>query len=309
MFPRVAHLRVVGMGLSVSLLVIVGLRSVLPATAGGFSLRPPYIGTYRLTTFFDHRYPNYVQDNEITIYTGESVADCSPHCYHGHPGIDWSMDAGTPILATADGVVEYIGDAGEGYGNRVVISHTTGYRTLYAHFRPNEPPGSPAFNVTQGQPVRNGDVIGWSGNTGTSSGAHLHFGVYRGPLLRTNNTISEDNATDPFGWRGSYPDPLLNRPSPGNRHTASCLWRSIDEDPMSCADTIVEDAGRGSTITGAWTVGNRGNGYHTYYRTNTTDNGVQASWVTTSVVPGVYKVYAFIPEQPLGVQTPKTQQA
>jgi hypothetical protein len=302
MLYQLRCLHVIRFVLSVFLLIAIGLCVAKVTTAESIWLRPPYNGTYRLNTFFDHHYPNYGQDNEITIYTGESVVTCSPHCYHGHPGYDWSMATATPVLAAADGTVRETFLSNVLYGNSIVIEHDNGYYTLYAHLRDPNP-----FNVMEGQRVNAGDVIGWSGSTGNSTGPHLHFGVYLGPFTRQTN--DERYATDTFGWRGSYPDPLLNRPAPGLRHAASCLWRSRDEDPVSCADTIVEDAGRGSTITGTWTVGNRGNGYHTYYRTNTTDNGVQASWVTTSVVPGVYKVYAFIPEQPPGVTTPRTQQA
>jgi len=273
------------------------LRSSKAEAAGDIPLRPPFDGTYRLTSFFDHNHPDYGHDNEVTIYTGESVADCSPHCYEGHPGIDWSMGTNTPVLAAAGGVVEYTGNGGDGYGNKVVIRHTNGHRTIYAHFRINNPPTSPAFNVTPGQSVRSGDLIGWSGNTGSSTGPHLHFGVYRGPCLLANNRVYEHNATDPFGWRGLAPDPMLNNPSPWLRHTASCLWRSRDEDPISCVDTIVEDAGRGSTVSGAWNASTVGNGYHMYYRYTTTDNNVYATWTSTSTIGGPHQVYAYIPSQ------------
>lgn len=110
------------------------LRSAEVEAAGGVPLRPPFDGTYRLTSFFDHNYPNYGHDNEVTIYTGESVANCSPHCYEGHPGVDWSMGTGTPILATADGTVQVVFSSDSGYGWRIVLEHGNGYRTLYAHF-------------------------------------------------------------------------------------------------------------------------------------------------------------------------------
>lgn len=277
----------IGVALLLFLLLIASAHAPGIAAAGSISLRPPFNGTYRLTSFFDHYYPNYTADPDgrITIYTGENVADCSPHCYRGHNGYDWSMVTGTQVLAAADGIVEFTGDTGDGYGNKVVIDHQSGYRTMYGHFRNTNP-----FNVTPGQRVRSGDVIGWSGDTGTSSGPHLHFSVYRG-------AFHSNNVTDPFGWRGTQPDPLRNFPNVGQGHTASCLWRSHDEDPISCADTIVEDAGQGSTISGAWNVSVMGNGYHMYYRYTTTDNNIYATWTSTSTMRGPHQVYAYIPSQ------------
>jgi murein DD-endopeptidase MepM/ murein hydrolase activator NlpD len=273
----------IGIVLLLFLALIVGSHSSEVTAAAGISLRPPFDGTYRLTSFFDHYYPNYAADPDgrITIYTGENVANCSPHCYRGHSGYDWAMPTGTQVLASADGTVESRVESNAGYGNRIVIRHDNGHRTLYAHFREHLPgQGSPAFNVVVGQRVRAGDVIGWSGSTGESTGPHLHFGVYRGPCVLPDNRIYESNATDPFGWRGIQSDPLSNFPNVGQGHTASCLWRSRDQDSISCADTIVEDAGQGSTITGAWNVSTMGNGYHMYYRYTTTDNNIYATWTS-----------------------------
>lgn len=264
--------------------------------ADGAWLQPPYDGTYRLTAFFDHHYPNYGNDNQITIYTGEAVTDCSPHCYTGHPGYDWSMTTGTPILAAARGVVRVRIDSTTGYGRRLIVDHENGYYTLYAHLN--------SFNVVVNQRVASGDLIGWSGSSGTTQ-PHFHFGVYRG----FTSTDSEQFATDPFGWRGTYADPLSTQPAPGYRHTASCLWRSFAPDPISCADTIIEDAGEGSTIYGSWQISNRGNGYHAYYRINSADSSSQAIWINNRIRPGIYRIYAFVPEQPTGVSTPRTRQA
>lgn len=289
MLRRVVTL--IGTGWAVICLVIFARTRDVSSATGSVLLRPPFSGTYPLTSFFDHRYPNYVKDNEITIYTGESVTNCSPHCYHGHPGYDWGMSEGTPVLAAADGTVRETFESAVLYGNSIVLEHENGYRTLYAHLREISP-----FNVVIGQRVNAGNVIGWSGTTGNSEGPHLHFGVYRG--LFTRQTNDERNATDPLGWRGSYPDPLLNYPATGQGHTASCLWRSHDQDPISCADTIVEDGAQGSVMHGAWNVNQVGNGYHMFYRHNTAPNDytVSAVWNATLTLKGVYQVYAFIPE-------------
>jgi len=272
-----------------ALMLLLGLYcSLRVEAAGGISLRPPFEGTYRQTAYFDHNHPDYGNDNEITIYTGESVADCSPHCYEGHSGHDWSMSSGTPVLAAADGVVVARTTSSTGYGWRLVIEHDNGHYTLYAHLS--------NFNVALNQQVSAGDIIGWSGDTGVGP-AHLHFGTYRGPCVTGGGLVYEDNATDPFGWRGSYPDPLLNHPTAGNGHTAACLWRSSDQDPISCADTIVEDAALGSIIGGTWTDSIMGNGYHMYYRNTTTQGGIYASWVSTSTLAGPHQIYAYVPSQ------------
>jgi murein DD-endopeptidase MepM/ murein hydrolase activator NlpD len=130
------------------------------AQASEINLRPPYDGQHPLTSFFDHYYPNYGTTNGVTIYTGDSVNNCNPHCYQGHPGYDWSMAEGTPILAVANGTVENRIVSSSGYGNRLIIKHSNGYRSLYAHLRENNP-----FNVAIGAAVNQGDLIGWSGTT------------------------------------------------------------------------------------------------------------------------------------------------
>jgi murein DD-endopeptidase MepM/ murein hydrolase activator NlpD len=285
------RLSIAGIGAIVILLGLVVWVNPSKVAAQSIILRPPYDGTYRLTSFFDHSYPNYGEDNQITIYTSEAVLDCSPHCYQGHSGYDWAMpQEGTPILAAADGIVEELTLSANGYGNSIILELSNGYYTLYGHLREPNP-----FNVIEGQQVRAGDLIGWSGNTGASSGPHLHFGVYRGLFTREGPFAnSERYATDPFGWHGASPDPLLNYPTTGQGHTASCLWRSKDEDPVSCADIIVEDDAQGSTLSGTWIDEIWGNGYRLNYRYNTTGND-HAYWIPPPNPHGIYKVYAFVP--------------
>ncbi|MDH3942747.1 MAG: M23 family metallopeptidase [Anaerolineae bacterium] len=84
-----------------------------------------------------------------------------------HPAIDIGGPEGAPIFASDGGVIVYAGWSDYGYGNLVVIDHGTGWQTAYAHML--------SFNVACGQSVYQGDVIGAVGNTGNSSGAHLHF--------------------------------------------------------------------------------------------------------------------------------------
>nr|WP_321405496.1 M23 family metallopeptidase [uncultured Carboxylicivirga sp.] len=86
-----------------------------------------------------------------------------------HYGMDFTAPTGTEVYATGDGVVSKITNEVRGYGKRVEIDHGFGYTTLYAHM--NE------FNVRMGQKVKRGEVIGYVGNTGTSTASHLHYEV------------------------------------------------------------------------------------------------------------------------------------
>ena len=86
-----------------------------------------------------------------------------------HQGIDIAAETGTPIVATADGVVTAAGWDGSGYGNMVDIDHGDGIMTRYGH--------ASAVAVTPGQTVRRGQVIAYVGSTGYSTGPHLHYEV------------------------------------------------------------------------------------------------------------------------------------
>lgn len=89
-----------------------------------------------------------------------------------HAGLDFAAPQGTPIYATADGRVTTAGNTGNGFGNHVEINHGYGYETLYGHmFR---------IKVRSGQVVKRGEVIGWVGSTGKSTGPHLHYEVHKG---------------------------------------------------------------------------------------------------------------------------------
>ena len=88
-----------------------------------------------------------------------------------HAGLDFAAPQGTPIYATADGVVETSGNTGNGYGNHVVINHGYNYETLYGHMV--------RVKARSGQKVRRGEVIGWVGSTGKSTGPHLHYEVHK----------------------------------------------------------------------------------------------------------------------------------
>lgn len=83
-----------------------------------------------------------------------------------HTGVDFRASIGTPIVAVADGTVNFAGMQ-PGYGNVIILQHANKQSTLYAHLS--------GFNVSAGQHVKQGMVIGKTGNTGVSTGPHLHF--------------------------------------------------------------------------------------------------------------------------------------
>jgi murein DD-endopeptidase MepM/ murein hydrolase activator NlpD len=88
-----------------------------------------------------------------------------------HAGLDFSAPQGTPIYATADGTITTAGSTGNGYGNHVVINHGYGYETLYGHMV--------RVKARNGQNVKRGEVIGWVGSTGKSTGPHCHYEVHK----------------------------------------------------------------------------------------------------------------------------------
>ena len=88
-----------------------------------------------------------------------------------HAGLDFTAPIGTPIYATAEGVVSEAGFNAGGYGNRVLINHGYGYETLYGHMV--------RIKVRAGQKVNRGEVIGWVGSTGKSTGPHCHYEVHK----------------------------------------------------------------------------------------------------------------------------------
>ena len=87
-----------------------------------------------------------------------------------HKGMDFTAPIGTEIYATGDGVVEKVGWVG-GYGKTIMINHGFGYKTRYAHCS--------KYKCRKGQKVKRGDLIGFVGNTGQSTGPHLHYEVFK----------------------------------------------------------------------------------------------------------------------------------
>lgn len=87
-----------------------------------------------------------------------------------HPGIDLAASIGTPIYAPASGVVEFSGYSNNGYGYNVILLHNFGFKSVFAHMTRKDV-------VKAGDFVNKGDLIGYTGNTGLSTGPHLHYEV------------------------------------------------------------------------------------------------------------------------------------
>jgi len=92
------------------------------------------------------------------------------HYTRMHTGLDWASPMGTPIYASGNGTIEKVGWEG-GYGKYIRISHANGYATGYGHM------SAFARNIVEGKKVRQGQIIGYVGSTGLSTGAHLHYEI------------------------------------------------------------------------------------------------------------------------------------
>ncbi len=88
-----------------------------------------------------------------------------------HPGMDFASEQGTPIYSTGDGLIETADNMAQGYGNHVVINHGFGYQTLYGHMS--------KIAVHANQKINRGQLIGYVGSTGLSTGPHLHYEVIK----------------------------------------------------------------------------------------------------------------------------------
>ncbi len=255
--------------------VIISLISLGSVNAQGIQfLQQPFDGIYRITSYLDHRTPNYSQDNKMYVFNGEEHPDCSssgsftgPFCYDGHDGVDYALGCGTPVKAAAGGIVSFVGS---NYGNTIEIDHGNGYTTFYGHLQ--------SFNVSVDDQVKAGEQIALSGNTGISSGCHLHFGVYH-----------NGNVVDPFGWTSHVADPIGQS---ANGEISSCLWRD-----GQCFDVIVEDGSYRFSSTGSgWNWSISGNSWTQHYVYNSTNNPATAATYRPNLPhTGPYAVFAFIP--------------
>ncbi len=147
----------------------------------------------------------------ITQYFGNTpFASKNPQVYNGsgHNGVDFGVRTGTPIYSAASGVVIGTGDtdascSGVSYGKWVLIKHNNGLSTLYAHLS--------IIQARVGETVDTRQKIGLSGNTGYSTGPHLHFTVYASDAVQVTNYKSKvcgTNMTMPIAPRAGYLNPL-----------------------------------------------------------------------------------------------------
>ena len=118
-----------------------------------------------------------------------TFGEMSPSWPRGHAGIDFNGETGDPVFAATDGRVQYAEFNYGGYGNLIMIMRPDGTQTRYAHLD--------KIKVKKGDSISAGDLIGTIGNTGDSSGSHLHFEVRVGDAL---------TPTNPAGlWTGPRP--------------------------------------------------------------------------------------------------------
>lgn len=153
------------------------------------------------------------------LFGGTEFAKQNAGVYGGrpyHPGVDFGAPRGTAIYAPLSGTVRATGDTDQfpgcySWGKWTLIDHANGLSTLYAH--------QSVISVTPGQAVKTGNVIGYVGNTGYSTGPHLHFTVYAkaGVSIRKFNEIktvtSCGNATTPVAATDAYIDPMNYLPA------------------------------------------------------------------------------------------------
>ena len=134
------------------------------------------------------------------VTSGFSLARLHPilGTWRAHQGVDYGAPSGTPVRATANGVVAFAGRQG-GYGNVVVLRHGGVNSTLYGHL------SRFAKGVTAGARVRQGETIGYVGQTGWATGPHLHYEFRVGDAPRNPQTIAlPPSEAVPLAQRGAY---------------------------------------------------------------------------------------------------------
>jgi hypothetical protein len=264
-------------------------------------LTKPYTGDYEVSSIYDHHSPFLSPDGQIVSHMGEDSPGLS---YDGHNGWDYALDVGVPVLTAADGQVIWAGNSNDGCGWPAVgaiLDHGNGYRTLYWHLS--------QVNVTVGQQLQRGEVLGLAGASGCAEGPHLHFAVYY--LGRQ---------TDPEGWCGAGADPWAQHAA----GTAS-LWLWADRFApcdYPAGAVLVDDTSPDFVRSGTdWSEGRGGVNGGAQWAPSEARSGVVpigdqgqlngvvegGTWRPTLLRSGRYRVYAFIPYWSNGL--PDTQAA
>lgn len=148
--------------------------TAIPDPVNGVYLHPPFAGPYAIGQLWGENSSFYAR----FTYDGAPLL--------GHNGVDFSTPEGTALFAVDDGVVSQVGFDPNGFGNYILLAHAWG-ESIYAHLS--------AVDVAPEQPVVRGQGVGRSGNTGGSTGPHLHFAIRITPYQRND------------GW-GGFSDPL-----------------------------------------------------------------------------------------------------
>jgi murein DD-endopeptidase MepM/ murein hydrolase activator NlpD len=147
----------------------------------------------------------------ITQYFGNTDfarANAGVYQGKGHNGVDFRASVGTPVRAALAGMVEAVGDTDVvrgcySYGKWALVRHANGLSTLYAHLS--------LIKAAQGSEVATGEIVGYSGKTGYSTGPHLHFTLYATQGVRVQkfaNSVNCKNATIPIADLKAYLNPL-----------------------------------------------------------------------------------------------------
>ncbi len=160
-------------GLAVNEQLIVGSTIIIPDGEIGTLVsvpstpKSPHIPSYKLSL------PEYIGYFLRPILGGRNVRATknNPHGLHGYNGVDLAVDAGSPVMASAEGTVIQAKSTGwnSGYGKYLVLTHANGTQTLYAHLS--------SILVSVGQRIVQGAKIGYVGSTGNSTGPHVHFEI------------------------------------------------------------------------------------------------------------------------------------
>lgn len=114
-----------------------------------------------------------------------------------HLGVDYAAPYGTPVRAAGDGKIMQTGYRG-GYGNSIIIQHNQNYETLYGHL------SHIARSIRPGMIIKKGDVIGYVGSTGLSTGPHLHYEIHQNGIPRNPLTVTLPSASIPRAWKAKF---------------------------------------------------------------------------------------------------------